>query len=203
MKYKIGIFGSSAGDMTSVMPKAEELGRVLAGLADCVIIVTGGCAGLPYVVAKEAASEGVEVWGFSAELDMEQLRLTAPDDDHTIYSKLEFVPQDYVFAANRRARMKYRNVISTATCDAGIIISGRWGSLNEFTNLIDLQKTVGVLTSTGGIADELPELSRKISKEGQGEIIFNSDPEKLIAAILAKLAQRESSANMARKVVPG
>lgn len=184
MKYKIGIFGSSAGDMTAVRPKAVELGRLLGEHADSVIIVTGGCAGLPYVVAQAAAAQGVEIWGFSAELNMEELRLQAPDDDHTIYSKLEFVPQNYVFATNRRARMKYRNVISTATCDAGIIISGRWGSLNEFTNLIDLQKTVGVLTGTGGIADELPALSRKISKEGQGHIIFDDNPKTLTQKLL-------------------
>lgn len=86
--------------------------------------------------------------------------------------------------------MKYRNVISTATCDAAIVISGRWGSLNELSNLLDMQKVVGVLTDTGGIADELPELSKKISKEGQGKLIFEPDPQILVEKLLEVLSTR-------------
>lgn len=59
----------------------------------------------------------------------------------------------------------YHNVLTTAACDAGIIIAGRWGSMNEFTNLYDMGKVIGVLTGTGGIADELPQLLKKISKK--------------------------------------
>ncbi len=194
MKYKIGVFGSSAGDMTEVMPKAMEVGKVLGKYADSVIIITGACSGLPYAVAKTAADNGVEIWGFSSEIDIEKQKLRDPEDDHSIYTKLQFVPEDYPFVSNQRASMKYRNVISTASCDAGIIISGRWGSLNEFTNLIDQQKIVGVLTGTGGIADELPTLSQKISKEGQGEIIFDDDPEKLIEKIFVALHGIDHSA---------
>ncbi len=187
MKYKVGVFGSSAGDMSLALPGAIELGRVFGEYADHLIIITGGCAGLPYEVAKKAHSSDVEIRGYSAEINMDELQKSAPDDDHSIYSELRFVPTNFPLAQTRSARMKYRNVISTANCDAGIIISGRWGTLNEFTNLIDQQKIVGVLTDTGGIADELPELTRKISKAGQGRIIFESDPGKLVGKILTTL----------------
>ena len=63
------------------------------------------------------------------------------------------------------ARKKYRNVSSTANCDAGIIISGRWGTMNEFTNLYDMGKVIGILTETSGVADEIKNLSKKINKE--------------------------------------
>jgi len=33
MKYKIGIFGSSAGELEKIIPKAHQLGEVLAELA--------------------------------------------------------------------------------------------------------------------------------------------------------------------------
>jgi hypothetical protein len=62
--------------------------------------------------------------------------------------------------------------------------------LNEFTNLIDLQKTVAILTSTGGIADELPALSTKISKAGQGQILFESDPKQLVEKLLNSLVSK-------------
>ncbi len=80
--------------------------------------------------------------------------------------------------------MKYRNVILTGTCDTGIIISGGWGTLNEFTNLLDQKQLVGVLTGTAGVADELPALSQKLSKEGQGTVIFESDPNILVDKLI-------------------
>lgn len=189
MKYKLGIFGSSAGDMAAVMPKAIELGKSLQNYADQFILITGACPGLPYAVIAEAAASGIEIWGFSSSLNLESQQREYPDDDTSIYTKLIYVPADYPFANSDRACKKYRNVISTASCDAGIIISGRWGSLNEFTNLIDMQKTVGVLTGTGGIADELPALSQKISKAGQGRVIFNDHPEQLVDKILKTLSK--------------
>lgn len=187
MKYKIGVFGSVAGDMTLALTKAQQLAKVLAQYADTVIIVTGACTGLPYAVAKAAHDAGVEVWGFSATLDMEGQKLLHPDDDNSIYDKIFYVGEDFEFASNQRVNFKYRNVLSTATCDAGIFISGRWGTLNEFTDLIDFQKVAGVLTGTGGIADELPEITRKVSKEGQGKIIFDDSPESLVTTLLTEL----------------
>jgi predicted Rossmann-fold nucleotide-binding protein len=186
-KYKIGVFGSSAGDLSVTLPKAVAIGEVLGDHADSTILITGACPGLPYAAAKVAAHKGVEVWGFASALDEALHRQKYPDDDPTIYKKLIYVPADFPFANSDRARKKYRNVISTATCDAGIVISGRWGSLNEFTNLLDMQKVVGVLTDTRGIADELPALSKKISKAGQGEIIFDDNPKVLVEKIFRAL----------------
>lgn len=189
MKYKIGIFGSSdkVNSQETVKSRAKQLGEILGQLSKEVIIVTGGSTGLPYMAALEAFKAGTEVWGFSPVTNMEEQKVFAPEADNSIYTKLQFVSKDLPFVNNQRMCMKYRNVLSTAECDAGIIMSGRWGSLNEFTNLIDMQKVVGVLTGTGGIADELIALSQKISKEGQGKVLFNNDPKKLVEEILKNL----------------
>jgi predicted Rossmann-fold nucleotide-binding protein len=186
MKYKIGVFGSGGGSQSDDANNqvAQAVGQALGNFHDHVIIITGGCTGLPYVAAREAKRAGCEVWGFSPVLDMEQQKKFTPDDDLSIYTKLQFVPKDMPFAKNLRVSMKYRNVLSTAACDAGIIISGRWGSLNEFTNLVDMQKLVGVVTGTGGIADELPKLDAKIHKQGAGKIVFNDDPIRLIEEVM-------------------
>lgn len=189
MKYKIGIFGSAAGEMTQVVPKAKQLGKVLSRYADKVLLITGACSGLPYAVASEANQNGVEVWGFSPMFDEKGQRQFTPNEDIGIYSQIFYVNRDFQFADNDKVNKKYRNVLSTASCDAGIIISGRWGSMNEFTNLIDMQKVVGVLIGTGGIADELPTLSQKIIKENQGQTIFNNDPENLVKEILEHLSR--------------
>ncbi len=189
MKYKIGIFGSPAETGQAVI-KAERLGLALADLAEKAVVITGACSGIPYIVASKAAEGGVEIWGFSPMFDLAGQKENWPDDDSSIYSRLIYVSRDFEFSSSKRARMKLRNVSSTASCDAGIIISGKWGSLNEFTNLLDMQKIVGVLTGTGGIADELGDLSKKITKEGQGTIIFDDSPEHLISKIIDALGGR-------------
>ncbi len=189
MKYKIGIFGSAAGDMAAVLPKARKLGKLLGDYKDQIIILTGAGPGLPFVIAQEAASLGVEVWGFSAGKNLEEQKQSAPDVDPAIFKKLIYLPADLPFSDNTLVGRKYRNVTSTATCDAAIIISGRWGSLNEFTNLRDMQKVVGVLTSTGGVADELPALCQKISKEGEGEVLFSSNPKQIVDQVLSRVSR--------------
>ncbi len=180
MKYKIGVFASCAGDLSEVLPQAIDVGRVLGDYADAAIVITGAGNGIPYEIAKEAARHGVEVWGFSDSFDLQHHKQNYPDHDLKIYSKLIYISHEAVkdtpFDESERARKKYRNVFSTSICDGGIVLSGRWGALNEFTNLVDMQKITGVLTGTGGIADELPALSQKITKEGQGQIIFDDDP---------------------------
>ncbi len=185
-KYKLGIFASAAGDMSQVLPKAMEVAKILGDHAAEVIIMTGAGTGLPYEIAKHAAGNGVEVWGYSDSFSFDDHQRNYPAHDLSIYTKLVYLPEAFS-ELSVRARRKCRNVISTGACDVGMIISGRWGSLNEFTNLIDQEKLVGVLTGTGGIADELPALTQKISKEGQGSILFDDEPRALVEKILSSL----------------
>lgn len=189
-KFKIGIYGSAAGDMAAAIPKAEELGAVLKDYSDRFILVTGACPGLPSAVIRAAASSGIEIWGFSSSCDRESQLLDYADDDLSMYSKIIYVPKDFPYIDNKFICRKYRNVSSTAVADAGIFISGRWGTLNEFTNVIDFQRPAAVLTGTGGIADELPALNRKIHKEGQGPLIFDDDPAGLVRKLLEALDRR-------------
>ncbi len=163
MKYKIGVFGSFEDYKDSITDKAKQLGQTLG--QKNIIIITGASTGLPYLVANEASKSGIEIWGYSPKINIDEQKEESPNDDLSIYKKLFFVPKNFLFASNLQISRKYRNVISTANCDAGIIISGRWGSMNEFTNLFDMGKVIGVLTGTGGIADELPTLNQKITKK--------------------------------------
>ena len=101
------------------------------------------------------------------------------------------MPPGFTFSGQDLIRKKYRNIISTANCDAAILISGRWGTLNEFTNLIDFGKTIGVLTGTGGIADALSSLTKNVAKAGQGKVIFESDPARLVDQLLKDLKAKD------------
>jgi predicted Rossmann-fold nucleotide-binding protein len=194
MTYKIGVYGSNISEGESAVLLGKELGQALA-LHHCIVI-TGACSGMPYVVAHEAKQHGAEVWGFSPELDDAAQKKAYPNDDISIYDRLVYVPQHYkeLFivsftsqTSDLAARLKYRNVISTANCDAGIVISGGWGTLNEVTNLIYDGKPIGVLTDTGGLADELESWYPKLRKKSATKVLFEQNPEMLVTQLLAIL----------------
>lgn len=188
MKYKIGVFGSAFNYDLEISKKTKALGEELA--LHNVIVVTGACSGMPYEVALEASKNGAEIWGYSPELDIENQKIFTPKDDLSIYKKIIYTSKDFIFSSEGLVCKKYRNVISTANCDAGIIVGGRWGTMNEFTNLYDMGKIIGVFTGTGGVADEIESLSKKISKESKAKILFNSNPKKLVEEIISHLSSR-------------
>lgn len=78
--------------------------------------------------------------------------------------------------------LKGRNVPFVRTCDGIIAISGRIGTLNEFTIAYDEGKTIGILKGTGGISDRIEDIVDKSGKEG-GKVIYESDPHLLVAKI--------------------
>lgn len=183
-RLKIGIFGSAVNNVEDTLKKAIQLGNALGSKK--TIVITGACEGLPYQAAMAAAREGAEVWEFSEYTSLKELRLANPSIDLSIYKKIIFVPKYFEFASNINICRKYRNVTSTSNCDAGLIISGRWGTLNEFTNLVDMGKIVGILTQTGGIADELKNLSKIIIKRPKAKIIFSLSPSQLVKKVIEK-----------------
>lgn len=189
MKYKIGIFGSAEGDIKHIFKKAKQLGEIL-GKQKEVIIITGATNGLPYQAALAASKEEAEIWEFSPCTDLPSQKKDIPDADLSIYRKIFYVPKNFEFHKDLQVSRKYRNVTSTATCDAGIIISGRWGTMNEFTNLYDFGKVIGVLLGTGGITSELEGLNKRIHKPGKGKVVFNSSPERLVKSVMDELRKR-------------
>lgn len=188
MKYKIGVFGSAEGEFDKILTKVSQLAKHLG--KQNIILLTGASSGLPYLVASQAKNQGIKVWGFSKGTDFKEQKLFNPTIDSSVFDKLIYIPKTYKFATSDKVCMKYRNVTSTATCDAGIIISGRWGTLNEFTNLYDMGKIIGVLTGTGGIADELESLMRKVKKKSDAKVVFDSSPAKLVDKIITELSTR-------------
>lgn len=190
MKYKIGVFGSAEGDLDKLIDIAHKLGEELA--THNVILITGASTGLPYEVAKTAKKAGTEIWGYSQATNLKDQQKLSPGCDSSIYKKLIYIPKSYEFASDYSVCKKYRNVTSTANCDAGIIIAGRWGTMNEFTNLYDMGKVIGVLTATGGIADELPGLLKKISKKSKAKVLFSNSPKELIKKLIDELKIRRT-----------
>jgi predicted Rossmann-fold nucleotide-binding protein len=195
MQYKIGVYGSTQVESEAALQQARALGAALGQHG--VIVITGACSGMPYAVARAAKQQGAAVWGFTPALTEAEHIRAFPNDDSAIYDRLFYVPQDYQerfflsapLAPERDwgTRLKYRNVISTIQADAGIIIAGGWGTLNEFTNLIYEGKPIAVYTGTGGLADQLPDWFPKLRKKSASQVFFSSDAAELIACVTQAL----------------
>lgn len=191
MPFKIGVFGSAVAESELTINKAKRLGKILGEKK--INIITGACLGIPNEVAQEAHKYGSSIYGYSPVLDIDDQKEFTPNIDFSIYKKINYVPKKFTFSDNSEVCKKYRNVISTANCDAGIIIAGRWGAFNEFTNLYDMGKVIGVLTGTGGAADEIKRLSKKISKPSKAKMFFSNSPRKLVKMIIEELELKSNN----------
>lgn len=187
MKYKIGVYGSALDSLDATNKKAVELGNELS--RHDIILITGAGHGVPYLTATTAkkVNPEIEVWGFPPTSTQDGLIEYMPYVDLSLYKRLIYVPSDFQFTSNLGACRIYRNLMSTANADAGIFIAGRWGAMSEFASLREMGKVIGVLTGSGGIADELEELSKKLNKESKGKIIFNDSPSQLIEQVIEEL----------------
>lgn len=191
----IGVYGSATAEREDAIEGARIIGRELA-LAGCTVI-TGACSGLPYLAAEAAARHGGRVHGFSPTHDIEEQRAFTPEDDLSVYSRLEFLPRAEPFLGELVVRKKYRNVRSTAACDGAILIQGRWGTLHEATSLVDFGAVIGVLEGTGEIADLFTELASRLGLDGGALLIRSSSPEELVRLVTERVRARRAAAGRA------
>ncbi|MFO8015660.1 MAG: hypothetical protein R6U32_01005 [Candidatus Woesearchaeota archaeon] len=175
---KIAVYGSASGEIPEELSKkARELGKEIAIRGHTLI--TGGCPGLPYEAVLGAKETGGKTIAYSPGIDINEHK-----EKHGFpaegFDEFVFVPAEFEFADDPLAARKYRNVTSTAGCDAGIIIKGAIGTLNEFTCLYDYGKKVGVFTGTGGATDLVKDIVETFKKPTKSRIVYESEPARLV-----------------------
>ncbi len=178
LKYKICVSGAARTDCCApgAMEKTKELGRQIVKQGG--VLVTGATTGVPYWAAIGVKEAGGISIGFS------------PAASEQAHVKTYHLPVDY-FDLIVYTGFNYsgRNLILTRASDAVIIACGRLGTLNEFTIAFEDQKPIGILTGTGGMADELEEIVKR-GNRGPGKIVYDDDPAKLVAKVM-KLIEKE------------
>jgi uncharacterized protein (TIGR00725 family) len=180
MKTKIGVMGGSASEAgrpeaaQTIIEKAEALGRAI-GKRD-IILFTGATTGIVYVVGKTAHDEGALHIGISPASDQQE---------HVETYKLPLDACDAIVYTG--FGLKGRNVVLVRSCDIVLVISGKMGSLNEFTIAHDEGKIIGSLSGTGGVADETGALVQKFGKPTGARVFTNDDPNKLLDLCLEAL----------------
>jgi hypothetical protein len=173
MRIQIGVMGSAGGIVPEEYKRrAYQLGVEIARRG-CALI-TGGCPGLPYEATKGAKANGGVTIGISPGHNL---------DEHI--NKYKSPTENIDVLIYTGTGLMGREVTAINSCDIVIIVSGRSGTLGEFSIAYDEGKLIGVLEDTGGITGIIKDLVRNIQKATGSHIVYNSDPQKLIEELLA------------------
>lgn len=186
--YKICVSGAAIGDCLNeeTIEKAEEVGKAIARSGN--VLVTGATTGIPFYAAKGVKKlDGVSI-GFSP---------AATYQDHVKRYQLPTRYMDLIVYTG--FGYAGRNLILTRSADAVIVICGRIGTLNEFTVAFEDKKTLGVLIGSGGIADEIKELT-EIAHKYECHVLYEADPQKLVRELIRDLEENRLKDNHSHSV---
>jgi len=144
------------------------------------IVLTGATTGVPLAGARGAKSVHGLTIGFSpAHSELEHVKkYRLPVHYHDI---MFFTGYDYTG----------RDATLVDMADAVIEVSGRIGSLHEFTTAFERHKVIGVLLHSGGLSDDIPLLLAK-AERGMGEVVMHADPKELVQMVFDRLEELNS-----------
>lgn len=173
-QYKICISGA-AEDFS---PLAEDMAKKVAAeiAKKGHVLVTGATKGIPHIAALSAKKAGGVSIGISpAASESEHIgKYLLPGDsafDYVIYTKAGYTG---------------RNLLMVRSCDATIVISGRMGTLNEFTCAFEEDEIVGVMDASGGISSLIRQILQ-VANKGQRQVFFENDPQKIVEEIITRI----------------
>ena len=181
MRYQICVSGAASGDTVHASHQlAYELGKAIAEQGKTLL--TGATVGLPHYAAmgfmSVPGSRGVSV-GFSPASSFREhvstYRLPTKEFDYINFTGMEYVGRD---------------VHLVRSCDGMITIGGRMGSLHELSTALESRKVCGVLLGSGGLADFTKTLLEHIEAPGAKDVIFDTDPIRLVEKVIALLDKR-------------
>lgn len=183
MRYQICVSGAASGDTVKLSHDlAFQLGQAIA--KDGKTLTTGATVGLPHYAAMGAFSvkgkRGISI-GFSPASSFRE---------HVAVYKLPTKEFDYINFTG----MAYvgRDVHLVRSSDAIITVGGRMGSLHELSTALESRKVCGVLLGSGGLADYMPTLLENIEAPGSKDVIYDTDPERLVKKVVAALDEKYS-----------
>ena len=178
LRYSICVSGAAAGaTVKTASGLAREVGAAVAHSGH--ILTTGATVGLPYYAAEGARAAGGVSVGFSPAVSLREhlrkYRLPSNCYDFINFTGLHYVGRDLYLVQSS---------------DAVITIGGRFGSLHEFTSALEAHKPCGILTGSGGTADEIPKLVDALELPDESIVIYDDDPARLVKRIVETLDEK-------------
>lgn len=188
MKYKICVSGSAANNCgAGAFKKAWEVGYQIA--KNGAVLVTGATIGIPEWSTRGAkAGKGFSIGISPAASHREHVKkyhLPTSNMDMIMYTGFEY---------------SGRNLLLVRSSDAVIEICGRIGTLNEFTIAFEDKKPIGVLLGTGGAVEDIPHIL-EIAKRGHKNVIFDTDPVRLVKKVMKAVKEQHKMIEGAEKNV--
>lgn len=182
---KIAIFSSWLPVVSDKNKKlAQDIGQYLA--EKDITVVTGGCSGIPALCIESAHSTNAKTIGYFPHNDQhEYFDRQHEENTHDIvyYSTAHFISG---FTA--RSLEMIKNV------DAAIVLNGRIGTMSEIGIAVEEGLPIGVITGTGGIADEVENiLGISGKKYSSKEIVIHSDYKKVIDNLMSNFTQQKTA----------
>jgi uncharacterized protein (TIGR00725 family) len=173
-RIKVGVMGSAE---KAASPAISESARSLAlEIANQdVTLLTGATTGIIHLIGKTARDAGAFHMGISP---------ASNKSEHVTHYLLPTDACDAIIYTG--FGLKGRNVILVRSCDIVLFIAGSIGSLNEFTIAYDEGKTIGCLTGSGGVADEIMSIVDKFQKPTKARIFYDNNPSHLLTKCLAE-----------------
>jgi uncharacterized protein (TIGR00725 family) len=178
MRYQICVSGAASGDTVKRSHQlAFELGKAIS--AQGKTLLTGATVGLPHYAAMGVMAvegeRGLSI-GFSPAASFREhvatYRLPTKEFDYINFTGMEYVGRD---------------VHLVRSSDAIITVGGRMGSLHELSTALESRKVCGVLLGSGGLADYTPVLLENIEAPGAKEVIYDTDPVRLVQYVIDAL----------------
>ena len=182
LKYKICVSGAAETGHCAPqeLNRAKELGRAIVEAG--AVLVNGATTGFPYwaaIGAKEAGGFTVGLSPANSEREhVEFYKLPVDYMDIIIYTGFDYAG---------------RNLLLTRSSDGVIIGCGRMGTLNEFTIAFEDNKPIGILLDSGGTTSMIPDIVKN-ARRGEGKIVYDADPKKLVDKLLALIKQEKIAA---------
>lgn len=181
MRYQICVSGAASGETVGTAHElAFALGAEIAKAGKTLL--TGATVGLPHYAAmgfvSVSNSKGSSI-GFSPASSYREhvstYRLPTKEFDYINFTSMEYVGRD---------------VHLVRSADAVITVGGRMGSLHELATALESRKVCGVLIGSGGLADYAPTLLQHIEAPGGKDVIYDTDPKRLVAKVVEALDKR-------------
>ena len=155
-KIKIAVFSSAYNNPNQEhIDMAQKIGKYLAE-KNCVIL-TGGCIGLPAMVAAHAHAFGAETVAYYPDVSEKELIKNKKVHNNDIdgnYSEKKF----YDGFTKRSIEMIH-------DADVALAFNGRLGTLSEITVAIEEGLPTGIIEKSGGVSDEMRKLCTLVGRD--------------------------------------
>lgn len=179
--YQICVSGAAKG------PSVEQGGQLAHRLGEAIAkaghaLMTGATTGLP-----DDAAQGYKAAGGKMSLGVSP---ASSKVEHVLKYRLPVKSYDVILYSG--LHYSGRDALLINSSDAVVSLGGRLGTLHEFTIAAETHTPIGILEGAGGISERLPILIKMLPNADPDLVIFEEDPQKLVAKLTALLDKTHS-----------